>query len=90
MVPDVAYLEQKDGRVAQGWAAAQAATTADFAHGSWLWTHISGGLNHQVGVSRSCVPLMCCLGGFQPSGCWPGSAEHRAACRPALLVSSRF
>ena len=61
MVPDVAYLKQKDGRVAQGWAAAQAATTADFAHGSWLWTHISGGLNYQVGVLHTRVALVCCL-----------------------------
>ena len=57
VVPDVAYLKQKHGRVAQGWAAAQAATTADFAHGSWLWTHISGGLNYQVGVLRRWMPI---------------------------------
>ena len=34
--------------VAKGWAAAQVATTADFSHDSWFWTHFSGGLNHQV------------------------------------------
>ncbi|KAK9809846.1 hypothetical protein WJX72_000310 [[Myrmecia] bisecta] len=47
---DVAYLEadSKTGKVPQGWAAAQAATTADFAHGSWFWTQVSGGLNYQV------------------------------------------
>ena len=88
MVPDVAYLKQKDGRVAQGWAAAQAATTADFAHGSWLWTHISGGLNYQVGALRSSMPLVFCLGGLQPSGVWSGSAQNRTACRPGLLMSS--
>lgn len=38
------------GKVARGWAAAQVATSADFAHGSWFWTHISGGLNYQVGT----------------------------------------
>nr|ADB81956.1 delta 5 desaturase [Lobosphaera incisa]AEU04699.1 fatty acid delta-5-desaturase [Lobosphaera incisa]AID50177.1 delta-5 fatty acid desaturase [Lobosphaera incisa] len=46
---DVSYLEaDKTGKVPRGWAAAQAATTADFAHGSWFWTQISGGLNYQV------------------------------------------
>ena len=47
---EVAYLapDAKTGRVASGWAAAQVATTADFCHGSWFWTHFSGGLNHQV------------------------------------------
>ena len=34
--------------VDKGWAAAQVATTADFSHDSWFWTHFSGGLNHQV------------------------------------------
>jgi fatty acid desaturase len=51
VVGDVAYLERggPSGRaVARGWAAAQVATTADFAHGSRFWTHVSGGLNHQV------------------------------------------
>ena len=45
---DVQFPGTKDGRVAMGWAAAQAATTADFSHGSWFWTHFSGGLNYQV------------------------------------------
>ena len=35
------------GSVPLGWAAAQLATTADFSHGSWVWTHFSGGLNYQ-------------------------------------------
>lgn len=49
VVPDVDYLRRDShGRVRMGWAAAQCATTADFCHGSWFWTHISGGLNHQV------------------------------------------
>ena len=50
MVPDVEYLQADlaTGKVARGWAAAQVATSADFAHGSWFWTHISGGLNYQV------------------------------------------
>ena len=45
---DVEFLEPKEGRVARGWAAAQVATTADFSHGSWFWTQVSGGLNYQV------------------------------------------
>jgi len=50
VVEDVAYLEREEGsrKVALGWAAAQMATTADFSHGSAFWTHVSGGLNHQV------------------------------------------
>jgi fatty acid desaturase len=48
VVPDVEYLQHTNGKVARGWAAAQVATTADFSHGSWFWTHISGGLNYQV------------------------------------------
>lgn len=48
VTPDVAFLQQKDGALAHDWAAAQVATTADFAHGSFFWTHFSGGLNYQV------------------------------------------
>jgi acyl-lipid (8-3)-desaturase len=49
VVGDVAFMQQ-DGApgVPKGWAAAQAATSADFSHGSFFWTHISGGLNYQV------------------------------------------
>ena len=36
------------GRVPHGWAEAQVLASADFAHGSWLWTHFSGGLNYQA------------------------------------------
>ena len=39
---------RRTGKVPRGWAAAQVATSADFAHGSWFWTHFSGGLNYQV------------------------------------------
>ncbi|KAL3153887.1 hypothetical protein ABBQ32_013456 [Trebouxia sp. C0010 RCD-2024] len=48
VTPDVAFLQQKNGTLAHDWAAAQVATTADFAHGSFFWTHFSGGLNYQV------------------------------------------
>eukprot|EP00884_Botryococcus_braunii_P009658 jgi/Botrbrau1/18694/Bobra.0386s0021.1 len=50
ITPDVEYLasEAGSGKVNRGWAAAQVATTADFSHGSWFWTHFSGGLNYQV------------------------------------------
>jgi hypothetical protein len=51
---DVEFLDLKDGRVAKGWAAAQVATTADFSHGSWFWTHFSGGLNYQVTPCSLC------------------------------------
>lgn len=47
---DVAFLKRDPtgGNVDMGWAEAQVATSADFAHGSWFWTHFSGGLNYQV------------------------------------------
>lgn len=50
VVDDVAYpvRDPATGRVALGWAEAQMKTTADFCHGSWFWTHVSGGLNYQV------------------------------------------
>ena len=67
---DVQFPSTKDGRVAMGWAAAQAATTADFSHDSWFWTHFSGGLNYQVCLSASrpftilvaqtCKAAACC------------------------------
>ena len=31
------------------WPRSQVMTTADFCHGSWFWTHVTGGLNYQVG-----------------------------------------
>lgn len=45
---EVEFLDSAGGKVERGWAAGQVATTADFSHGSWLWTHFSGGLNYQV------------------------------------------
>lgn len=49
VVGDVAFMQQGGAPgVPKGWAAAQAATSADFSHGSFFWTHISGGLNYQV------------------------------------------
>ena len=47
---DVQFPTTKDGQVGMGWAAGQVATTADFSHGSWFWTHFSGGLNYQVSL----------------------------------------
>eukprot|EP01024_Parvocaulis_polyphysoides_P014199 TRINITY_DN1572_c0_g3_i1.p4 TRINITY_DN1572_c0_g3~~TRINITY_DN1572_c0_g3_i1.p4 ORF type:complete len:112 (-),score=2.06 TRINITY_DN1572_c0_g3_i1:176-490(-) len=38
----------KNSRVPIGWAERQLLSTADFAPRSWFWTHVSGGLNHQV------------------------------------------
>jgi fatty acid desaturase/cytochrome b involved in lipid metabolism len=36
------------GRIKLGWGESQLYSSADFAHGSWFWTHFSGGLNYQV------------------------------------------
>ena len=63
VVDDVSYpaRDPATGRVPLGWAAGQVATTADFCHGSWFWTHISGGLNYQVclrlAAKRGCARL---------------------------------
>lgn len=63
MVPDVEYLQADPatGKVARGWAAAQVATSADFAHGSWFWTHVSGGLNYQVGAPPPPSAAVSCV-----------------------------
>ncbi len=67
VTPDVAFLQQKDGMLAHDWATAQVATTADFAHGSFFWTHFSGGLNYQVSLlapyaagACTCLEVMVC------------------------------
>lgn len=44
---DFPQADAGTGRLPRGWAASQLATTADFAPGSWFWTHFSGGLNYQ-------------------------------------------
>eukprot|EP00850_Spirogloea_muscicola_P007825 SM000040S14837 [mRNA] locus=s40:583348:590425:- [translate_table: standard] len=43
--------------IPRGWAAAQVATTTDFSHGSFFWTHFSGGLNYQI--EHHLFPAMC-------------------------------
>ena len=51
---EVHFPKTKEGKVDMGWAAGQVATTADFSHGSWFWTHFSGGLNYQVCPCLAC------------------------------------
>lgn len=54
MTEGVRFVEaDARGRVPHGWAEAQVLASADFAHGSWLWTHFSGGLNYQAGTPAS-------------------------------------
>jgi acyl-lipid (8-3)-desaturase len=49
VVDAVDFIDARpDGSIPGGWAAQQLATSADFAHGSLFWLHISGGLNYQV------------------------------------------
>ena len=36
------------GKVPCSWAVQQLTSSADFAHDSWFWTHLSGGLNYQA------------------------------------------
>ena len=75
VVDDVSYpaRDPATGRVPLGWAAGQVATTADFCHGSWFWTHVSGGLNYQVRLRT------------RVAGCAPNdSASRRAGCAPPV------
>ncbi len=48
VVDEVEYLRPGSPALARGWAAAQVAASADFSHGSFFWTHVSGGLNYQA------------------------------------------
>ncbi|GMH39558.1 hypothetical protein BSKO_07456 [Bryopsis sp. KO-2023] len=46
---DVVFFKGDDtGTISRGWAMSQVEGTSDFAHDSWLWMHVSGGLNFQV------------------------------------------
>ena len=61
MPPDKGAAPQ-GGKV--GWGAGQVLTSADFCHGSFFWTHVSGGLNYQIvhhlfpGVCHCHYPLI--------------------------------
>jgi len=41
-------INKETGQVDMDWAEMQIATTLDYAHGSWLTTFFTGGLNYQV------------------------------------------
>lgn len=45
---DVDWFYMEDGKVSRGWGESQVLGSADYCHGSWFWTHFSGGLNYQV------------------------------------------
>ena len=80
---DVQFPSTKNGRVAMGWAAAQAATTADFSHGSWFWTHFSGGLNYQVHPSGTSG--RSAIRSDQPADHPCGRDMHNATCCPLVI-----
>jgi len=42
------FNTDKKGVVEKDWAKSQVEGSSNFASGSWLWNHISGGLNHQT------------------------------------------
>lgn len=44
----VDFYEKKGDDLAVGWTRSQIEGTSDFAHGSWFWMNISGGLNYQI------------------------------------------
>lgn len=81
---EVEFLDSAGGKVQRGWAAGQVATTADFSHGSWLWTQFSGGLNYQVPSPLSAstrhgsrlsmqpalsTPILCLSDSLRVTGC---------------------
>lgn len=49
VVEEAEFLQKgHDGVVHGSWAEKQIRTSADFCHGSFFWTHFSGGLNYQI------------------------------------------
>lgn len=49
VVEEVDFLQKDcDGVIQGSWAEKQIRTSADFCHGSFFWTHFSGGLNYQI------------------------------------------
>jgi len=65
MLGSVADAPLKDGEGRKvGWGAGQVLSSADFCHGSFFWTHVSGGLNYQIvhhlfpGVCHCHYPLI--------------------------------
>jgi fatty acid desaturase len=50
---------KKDGIVMKDWAKSQVLGSSNFASGSWLWNHLSGGLNHQT--EHHLFPTICHL-----------------------------
>lgn len=46
--PELAKWKQKETAAANDWAALQCRSSVNWAADSWLWTHLSGGLNHQI------------------------------------------
>ena len=49
VVGEVQFFKlSKEGGLNLSWAESQLCSSADFSHGSWFWTHFSGGLNYQV------------------------------------------
>lgn len=101
VVDDVSYpaRDPATGRVPLGWAAGQVATTADFCHGSWFWTHVSGGLNYQarcfiaceVPYSDGCCNRLCIISSL-PSATATILRWRRSCCapRPSLTCLTRF
>lgn len=57
VVDEVEYLNPGKDESSKGWAARQVATTADFSHNSFFWTHFSGGLNYQASFAARFASL---------------------------------
>ena len=51
------FFVPKNGVIERSWAVSQIRSTSDYAHGSWLWLHLTGGLNYQV--VHHLFPGMC-------------------------------
>ena len=75
---EVQFPKTRNGKVDLGWAAAQVATTADFSHGSWFWTHFSGGLNYQVCLVMTFTTLTHNHKSALPAPCLPAKEMPKA------------
>jgi len=49
--------KERNGVVEKDWAKSQIIGSSNFASGSWLWNHLSGGLNHQT--EHHLFPTIC-------------------------------
>lgn len=60
------FYKTDDDSMPIGWTRSQIEGTSDFAHGSWFWTNVTGGLNYQVSQSQTLQMFTCLSAGCSP------------------------